>query len=125
MFSTLVETNFNFSVTFILLFSSAVNLDQSKNLSFGKGLEEILEATQGVINASSYSYLAIVPCWLPLSVSAFQPIQFTVTLPHVILVIVGGLLSFGNSEMVKHNYASTSNQQRNFFPLPQIYPYYY
>ena len=36
MFSTLPKTNFHFSVSFILLFASAFNLDQSKNLSFGK-----------------------------------------------------------------------------------------
>ena len=38
MFSTLPETNFNVSVRFILSSASALNLDQSKNLSFGKKL---------------------------------------------------------------------------------------
>ena len=38
MFSTLPKTNFNFSVTFILLSASAFNLDQSKNLLYGKEL---------------------------------------------------------------------------------------
>ena len=36
MFSTLLKTNFNFSVTFILSSANAFNLNQSKNLSFGK-----------------------------------------------------------------------------------------
>ena len=35
MFSTLSKTNFNFSVTFILLSANAFNLDQSKILLFG------------------------------------------------------------------------------------------
>ena len=38
MFSALPSTNFSFSVTFILSFASSFNLDQSKKLSFGKGL---------------------------------------------------------------------------------------
>ena len=35
MFSLLSKTNFNFTVTFILLSSNVFNLDQSKILSFG------------------------------------------------------------------------------------------
>ena len=38
MFSTLPKRNFNFSVAFILLSARSFNLDQSKNLSFGKEL---------------------------------------------------------------------------------------
>ena len=38
MFSTLSKTNFSFSVTFTLSSANAVNLDQSKILSFGKEL---------------------------------------------------------------------------------------
>ena len=38
MFSTLPKTNFNFSVTFILWSESSFSLDQSRNLSFSKGL---------------------------------------------------------------------------------------
>ena len=38
MFSTLPKTKFYFTVTFILLSANAFNLDQSKNLSFGKEL---------------------------------------------------------------------------------------
>ena len=38
MFSTLPKTNFNFSVTFIVLSANTFNLDQSKILLFGKGL---------------------------------------------------------------------------------------
>ena len=38
MFSTLLKTNFNFTVAFILLSANALNLDQSKILSFGKEL---------------------------------------------------------------------------------------
>ena len=34
------KTNFNFSVTFILTSANALNLDKSKNLSFGKELEK-------------------------------------------------------------------------------------
>ena len=41
MFSTCPKTNFNFSVTFILSSTNAFNLDQSKNLLFGKELREI------------------------------------------------------------------------------------
>ena len=41
MFSTCPNTNFNFSVTFILLSANAFNLKQSKNLSFGKGLKNL------------------------------------------------------------------------------------
>ena len=39
MFSTLPKTNFYFSVTFILLYANAFNLDQSKIL-FGKELRK-------------------------------------------------------------------------------------
>ena len=38
MFSTLLKTNFNFWVTFILLSANAFNLDQPKILLFGKAL---------------------------------------------------------------------------------------
>ena len=38
MFSTLPRKNFNLPVTFILSSANAFNLDQSKNLSFGKEL---------------------------------------------------------------------------------------
>ena len=43
MFSTLPKTNFNFSVTFILSSAIAFNLDQSKNLPFGKELKKSLQ----------------------------------------------------------------------------------
>ena len=36
MFSTVPKTNFNFSVTFILLSANAFNLEESKILTFGK-----------------------------------------------------------------------------------------
>ena len=36
MFSTCPETNFSFSVTFILLSANTFNLDQLKKLLFGK-----------------------------------------------------------------------------------------
>ena len=39
VFSTLPRTNFHFSVTFILSSANAFNLDQSKNLLFGKKLK--------------------------------------------------------------------------------------
>ena len=45
MFSTLPQTNFNFSVTFILS-ANAFNLDQSEILSFGIGLNETLSQWQ-------------------------------------------------------------------------------
>ena len=38
MFSTLLKTNFNFSVTFILSSANGFNLDQSQILSSGNGL---------------------------------------------------------------------------------------
>ena len=38
MFSTLPETNFNYAVTLDLSSANAFNLDQSKNLLFGKEL---------------------------------------------------------------------------------------
>ena len=38
MFSTIVKTNFNIWVTFILASANGFNLDQSKILSFGKEL---------------------------------------------------------------------------------------
>ena len=38
MFSTLPKMNFNFSATFDLLSADGFKLDQSKNLSCGKGL---------------------------------------------------------------------------------------
>ena len=44
MFSTLPETNFTFSVPFILSSASALNLNQSEKLSFGKDLTLDLES---------------------------------------------------------------------------------
>ena len=41
LFPTLPQTIFNFPVTFILSSASAFNLDQSKNLLFGKGLTSL------------------------------------------------------------------------------------
>ena len=41
MFSIGPKTNFNFSVIFILSSASALNLDQFKNLSFGKELKNL------------------------------------------------------------------------------------
>ena len=47
MFSTLPNTYFNFLVTSILSSAKSFNLDQSKNLMFGKGLAlTVLEPTQ-------------------------------------------------------------------------------
>ena len=40
MFSTLPKTNFNFSNAFNLTSANALNLDQSKILSFGEELSE-------------------------------------------------------------------------------------
>ena len=40
MFSILPKTNFNFSATFNLSSANTLNLDQSKNLSFGKELKK-------------------------------------------------------------------------------------
>ena len=42
MFSTLPKTNFNFSVAFILSSAGALNLDQSKILSFGRELKDLI-----------------------------------------------------------------------------------
>ena len=42
MFSTLPKMNLNFSFTFILSSADALNLDQSKNLLFGKELNSVL-----------------------------------------------------------------------------------
>ena len=44
MFSTCSRINFNFSVTFILSSTNAFNLEQSKNLSYGK------EVTKNVLS---------------------------------------------------------------------------
>ena len=41
MFSTLPNLNFNISLTFILSSANAFNLDQSKILSFGKGINDL------------------------------------------------------------------------------------
>ena len=43
MVSTLPKSNFNFSFTFILLSVNAFNLNQSKNLSFGRRLTQVLD----------------------------------------------------------------------------------
>ena len=59
MFSTLPETNFNFSVTFILLSANAFNLDQSKILLFGKELNNDCMAEYTVFNAAFNSILVI------------------------------------------------------------------
>ena len=50
MFSTLSETNFNFYVTFILSSAKAFNLDQSKILSFGKGLKQTVHIIDVILN---------------------------------------------------------------------------
>ena len=61
MFSTLPKSNFNFWVTFILSSANAFNLDQSKNLSFGKELKTIYvynfnsNTTSERLNHSSYT----------------------------------------------------------------------
>ena len=49
-FSSHQETNFNFSVAFILSSANAFNLDQSNILSFGKELNEKLK-TYLVLNS--------------------------------------------------------------------------
>ena len=41
MFSILPKTDFNFSVTFILLSANAFNLNQSEILSFGKEINSL------------------------------------------------------------------------------------
>ena len=43
-FLTFRKTNFNFSVTFVLLSANAINSDHSENLSFGKELMHISDA---------------------------------------------------------------------------------
>ena len=42
MFSTIPKTKFIFSVTLIVMSADILNLDQSKNLSFGKELKKTL-----------------------------------------------------------------------------------
>ena len=44
MFSTLPNTNFNFSVTFILSSASSFKLKPSKYLLFGKGLKSCINS---------------------------------------------------------------------------------
>ena len=44
MFSTLPETNFNYSVTLNLSSANAFNLNQSKNLTLGKELNKIIKS---------------------------------------------------------------------------------
>ena len=44
MLSNLPKTNFNLSVTFILLSANAINLEQHKNLSFGKELNGLFHS---------------------------------------------------------------------------------
>ena len=67
MFSTLPQTNFNFSVAFILSSASAFNVDQSISLSFGKELN-LYHTTQslddlelGPIAQSGFYFHEIVP----------------------------------------------------------------
>ena len=45
MFSSLPKTNFNFSVTFILLSANAFNLDHFEILLFGKELTHVMLGT--------------------------------------------------------------------------------
>ena len=45
MFSTLLETNFNFSFMFISSSANAFNLEQSKNLLFGEELNSFCYST--------------------------------------------------------------------------------
>ena len=51
MFSTLLRTNFNFSLTFILLSANALDLGKSKNLSFGKELNVIQGSYVDIVDA--------------------------------------------------------------------------
>ena len=79
MFSTLHKTNFKLSFTFILSSANAFNLDQSKILSFGNGLnqyhtiptlmtlgEKPFEKIVGKgENAGSQHFLLFPQCFLP------------------------------------------------------------
>ena len=58
MFSTLSETNFNFSVTFILSSANALNLDQYKVLLLVKELNLLLVT---VVWSVCPSYLETLP----------------------------------------------------------------
>ena len=49
MFSSLPNPNLDFSFTFILLSANALNLDQSKILSFGKELRDIRSGMAAVL----------------------------------------------------------------------------
>ena len=66
MFSILSETNFNFLVTFIMLSAKTFNLDQSKILSFGKGLNLVWCFNYGsyisLTEFTSATYLLPVLC---------------------------------------------------------------
>ena len=54
MFSTILKTNFNFSVTFILLSASALLLDHFKIVSFG---EELISTVLNQLYMYSFSNL--------------------------------------------------------------------
>ena len=53
MFFTLPKTKFNFSVTLTLSSANALNLDQSKILSLGKGLRRTMKAKTNEIDKLS------------------------------------------------------------------------
>ena len=57
MLSTLAETNFNYSLTLDLSSANAFNLDQSKNLSFGKDVkrEIVISAVFNLSSANAFN----------------------------------------------------------------------
>ena len=64
MFSTLLKTNFNFLITFILLSASSFNLDSSKVLLFGKELRVIPHFTKIKLVCYKRPELALCNCLL-------------------------------------------------------------
>ena len=66
IFSTRPNTDFNFSVTFILWSANAFNLDQFKKLLFGKGLRSLLKTLWGKgQNAGNHHFPLFPQCFLP------------------------------------------------------------
>ena len=82
MFSTLPRKKFNFSVTFILSSASVFNLDQSKNLLFGKELylnptfnnlvETAFQKPCGKRKKSRFLYTSLLSFILPGQFDAFS-----------------------------------------------------
>ena len=128
MFSTLLKTNFNFSTEFNLSSSNAFDLDQCKNLSFGKQLissenrcEQNFAAvcskilyTYSLVSTIHYLRIRLLVRAPSLQISFRELMEFIETgfIPLSLLTVVTEIITMESSQWLRENIVREKGNSR-------------